>query len=63
MTHCQRAEMAVENLSQFRPHRGLAALDLFLDTMLNRRTWETYSIDCTEDLGNIYENGSQTCRP
>jgi hypothetical protein len=29
--------------------------------MLNQRTWEAYLIDCTEALGNIYGNGSQTC--
>jgi hypothetical protein len=45
------------------PHRGLAAPDLFLDTMLVQRTWEVCPIDCTECLGNIYRNGSQTCRP
>jgi hypothetical protein len=27
----------------FRPHRGLAAPDIFLDTMLNQRTWEACS--------------------
>jgi hypothetical protein len=31
--------------------------------MLDRRAWEAYLIDYTEGLGNIYENGSQTCRP
>jgi hypothetical protein len=45
------------------PHRDLAAPDLFLDTMLDRRTWETCPIDYTEDLDNIYGNGSQTCHP
>jgi hypothetical protein len=30
--------------------------------MLDRRTWETRLVDCTEFLGNIYENGSQTYR-
>jgi hypothetical protein len=30
--------------------------------MLDRRTGETFSIDCTEALGNIYGNESQTCR-
>jgi hypothetical protein len=30
--------------------------------MLNRRTWEACPIDCTEALGNIYKNGSHTCR-
>jgi hypothetical protein len=34
MTHRRRAEIAAEEQSPFRPHRGLAALDLFLDTML-----------------------------
>jgi hypothetical protein len=33
-THRRRAEKAAEERSLFRPHRGLAALDLFLDTML-----------------------------
>jgi hypothetical protein len=45
------------------PQRGLAAPDLFLDTMLYRRTWKTCPIDCTESLSNIYGTGSQTCRP
>jgi hypothetical protein len=45
------------------PHRGLAAPDLFLDTMLVRRTWKACPIDCMEGLGNIYRNGSQTCHP
>jgi hypothetical protein len=31
--------------------------------MLDRRTGETCPIDCTDSLGNIYENGSQTYRP
>jgi hypothetical protein len=30
---------------------------------LDRRTCEECPIDCTEGLGNIYGNGSQTCRP
>jgi hypothetical protein len=34
MTHRWRAEIAAEERSPFRPHRGLAAPDLFLDTML-----------------------------
>jgi hypothetical protein len=63
MTHHRRAEIAVENRSPFRPHRDLAAPELFLDTMLNQRTWEACPIDCTEDLGNIYENRSQSCHP
>jgi hypothetical protein len=33
-THRRRAEIAVEERSPFRDHRGLAAPDLFLDTML-----------------------------
>jgi hypothetical protein len=44
--------------SPFRPLRGLAALDLFLDTA-NRRTWEACPIDYIETLGNIYGNGSR----
>jgi hypothetical protein len=36
----------------FGPYRGLATPDLFLDTMLDRRTREACSIDCTEALGN-----------
>jgi hypothetical protein len=31
--------------------------------MLSRRTWEPCPIDCTEALGNIYGNMSQTCHP
>jgi hypothetical protein len=34
MTHHQRVETAAEKRSPFRPHRGLAAPDLFLDTIL-----------------------------
>jgi hypothetical protein len=34
MTHRRRAEIAAEEQSPFRPHQGLAAPDLFLDTML-----------------------------
>jgi hypothetical protein len=33
-THRRRAEIAAEERSSFRTHRGLAAPDLFLDTML-----------------------------
>jgi hypothetical protein len=62
-THHQRAEIAAEKRSPFRPHRGLAAPDIFLDIMLNQRTWEACPIDCTEALGNIYGNGSQICHP
>jgi hypothetical protein len=63
MTHRQWAEIAAKKRSPFRPHRGLAALDLFLDTMLNRRIWEACPIDCTKALGNKYGNISQTCHP
>jgi hypothetical protein len=35
-THRRRAGTAAEKRSPFRPHRGLAAPDLFLDTMLTR---------------------------
>jgi hypothetical protein len=34
MTHRRRTEIAAEERSPFRPHRGLAAPELFLDTML-----------------------------
>jgi hypothetical protein len=34
MTHHRRAEIVAEKRSPFRPQRGLAASDLFLDTML-----------------------------
>jgi hypothetical protein len=47
-THHRRAEIATEKRSPFRPHRGLAAPDLFLDTMLSRRTWKACPIDCTK---------------
>jgi hypothetical protein len=33
-THCQQAEIAAEEQSPVRPHRGLATPALFLDTML-----------------------------
>jgi hypothetical protein len=33
-THYQQSEITAEKRSPFRPHRGLAAPDLFLDTML-----------------------------
>jgi hypothetical protein len=62
-THRRRAETAAEKWSLFKPHRGLAAPDLFLDTMLDRRICETRPIDCMEGLDNIYENRSQTYRP
>jgi hypothetical protein len=62
MTHHRQAEVAAEKQSPFRPHLGLTAPNLFLNTMLNRRTWETCLIDWTETLGNIYGNKSQTCR-
>jgi hypothetical protein len=63
MTHCRRAGIAAEKWILFRPHRCLATPDLFLDIMLDRRTWETHLIDCTESLDNIYGNRSQICRP
>jgi hypothetical protein len=63
MTYRQRAKITAEKRSPFRPYRGLAAIDLFLNTMLNRRIWEACPIDCTEALGNIYRNRSQTCHP
>jgi hypothetical protein len=61
MTHHWRIEIAAMKWSPFMPHRGLATPDLFLDTMLDRRTGETHLINCIEALGNIYGNGSQTC--
>jgi hypothetical protein len=61
MTHHWWTEIAVEKWSPFKPHWCLAVLDLFLDTMLNQRIWEACPIGCTEALGNIYGNGSQTC--
>jgi hypothetical protein len=63
MTHHRQAEIVAEKQSLFSSHRGLAAPDLFLDTMLDRSTWEASPIDCMEGRGNIYGNGSQTCRP
>jgi hypothetical protein len=57
MTHSRRAEIVAEKKSLSSPHRGLAAPDLFLDTMLNQRTCEACPIDYTEALGNIYGNG------
>jgi hypothetical protein len=52
--HLRRAEIAAKKRSSFRPHRGLAAPDLFLDTMLTRehgrhvrltvwKPWVTYT--------------------
>jgi hypothetical protein len=54
MTHRRRAERVVERQILFRPHRGLAALDLFLDTVLTEehgrharlivwKPWVTYT--------------------
>jgi hypothetical protein len=63
MTHHRRAKIATKKRSPFRPHRGLAAPDLFLDTMLDWRTGEACLIDYTESLGNIYESRSQTHCP
>jgi hypothetical protein len=34
VTHHRRVKTAVEKRRPFRTHRGLTALDLFLDTML-----------------------------
>jgi hypothetical protein len=62
-THRRWAEIAAKKRNPFRHHRGLATLDLFLNTMLDRRIWEACPIDCMEGLDIIYENGSQTCRP
>jgi hypothetical protein len=53
-THRRRAEIAAEERILFRSHRGLAAPDLFLDTMLTRghgrharlnvsKPWATYT--------------------
>jgi hypothetical protein len=53
-THRWRSEIVVEGRSSFRPHRGLAAPDLFLDTMLTEeqgrharltiwKPWVTYT--------------------
>jgi hypothetical protein len=56
-THRRRVEIAVEKRDPFRPHRGLAAADLFLDTMLTGEHGRHAPIDCMETLGNIYENG------
>jgi hypothetical protein len=52
--HRRRAEIAAEERSLFKPHRGLPAPDLFLDTMLTReygrharstvrKPWVTYT--------------------
>jgi hypothetical protein len=61
MTHRRRAEIAAEKWSLFRPRLDLVAPDLFLNTMLDRRTWEACPIDCMESLGNIYGSRSQIC--
>jgi hypothetical protein len=58
-THRRGAEIATKEQSPFRPDRGLAAPDLFLDTMSKWRTWEACPIDCMETLGNIYGNRSR----
>jgi hypothetical protein len=53
-THRRQAEIAAEERSSFRPHRGLAASGLFLDTMLTGehgrhvrlnvwQSWATYT--------------------
>jgi hypothetical protein len=54
MTHHPRAEIAVEKRSPFSHHQGLAAPDLFLDTMLEKRIWEACPIDYTEVMDNTY---------
>jgi hypothetical protein len=61
MTYRRRAEIAAIKQSPFMPHRGLAASKLFLDTMLDRKTWEACPIDYRKALCNIYGNESQTC--
>jgi hypothetical protein len=61
-THRRRTEIAAEKWSLFRSYRGLAAPDLFLDTMVNRRTCAVCSIVCTEAMDNIYRNISQIWR-
>jgi hypothetical protein len=38
MIYHWRAKIAAEKQSPFRPHRGLTAPDLFMNTMLNQRT-------------------------
>jgi hypothetical protein len=54
MTHRQGVEIAAEKQSMFMPHQGLAALNLFLDSMLTgehgrharltvRKLWVTYT--------------------
>jgi hypothetical protein len=54
MTHRQGAKIAAEKQSMFRPHQGLATLNLFLDSMLTeehgrhaqltvRKPWVTYT--------------------
>jgi hypothetical protein len=63
MTHRRRAEIDAEKQSPFKSHRGLAAPDLFMDTMLNQRTWEACLIYCREFLDNIYENRSSNISP
>jgi hypothetical protein len=52
-THHQRAEIAADRRSPFRPHQGLTVHNLFLDTILDRTTWEACPIDCMDVMGNI----------
>jgi hypothetical protein len=59
MTHRQGAEIPAEEQSPFRPHQGLAAPDLFIDTMSKWRTWVACPIDSMKTLGNIYGNRSR----
>jgi hypothetical protein len=55
--HRRRAEVTAEKSIPFRPHRGLAAPDLFLYTMLDRRTWET----CRLTVQNPWARYTGTC--
>jgi hypothetical protein len=68
-THHQRAEIVAEEWSLFRPHRDLAAPNLFLDTMLTEehgrharstvwKPWVTY----TETDPNIAPEGQNLLR-
>jgi hypothetical protein len=59
----RRAEIVTGKWSLFRPHRYLATLDLFLDTILDRRTEEARLVYYTKSLGNIYGNRSQIYHP
>jgi hypothetical protein len=62
-THHRGPEIVAKKWRLFRPQRGLATSDLFLDTMLDWGTGETHLIDYTESFGNIYGSESRThCR-